>query len=438
MAGDLQAAAFTHGRDVFLSRNYYRAGTAEGARLVAHEMAHVGQGDHNGPAQIYRKAVWKQLDFMVMKRKNIMYLQKHFAPMLTPLAKMNKEVRAWTAKMKSADSYGHYWTEVGSKAAGDAQDTSGWKAKSMPDWTAHRSWGWWPAEGVDLLGTFKVPGFVMPGSLNQGYRNDPHHGEDPVDEVFHPALHVDEYKPDSDVAKDVMKKANAFATSFHGSWNWRFGFGKNCRTFQEKLMDDLGLERRVGESWTQTNGAVAMGGPKAVDWILSQLQVNGASGRGENAIAALDAGNAKLWLSKGIREGDWQTAARDPDSKKRILRNLGMNGAVTEMEKTLDLALGKAYLKSGPPEGYHLFHSQVSAQAKVSTSLVKSDAFGMGAGRTALEYANALPADLVLADYQALDDKERTSVLRRIGCTAGDLNAALAIKYGQQDVDIFT
>ncbi|HLL91769.1 MAG TPA: DUF4157 domain-containing protein [Solirubrobacteraceae bacterium] len=43
LARSVQARAFTTGRDVFFARGEYRPGTADGDRLIAHELAHVSQ-----------------------------------------------------------------------------------------------------------------------------------------------------------------------------------------------------------------------------------------------------------------------------------------------------------------------------------------------------------------------------------------------------------
>ena len=42
-ANDISATAFTHGQDIFFGQGKFQPGTAEGDKLLAHELTHVVQ-----------------------------------------------------------------------------------------------------------------------------------------------------------------------------------------------------------------------------------------------------------------------------------------------------------------------------------------------------------------------------------------------------------
>lgn len=134
----------------------------------------------------------RALNFITMKRRNI--------------------------SLKGADKYGHWWTEMNGE-----------------------SYGWWPkyplSGGISgLWGTMTG----VPGELNGitsfkgSSTRDPHHG-DPAEEIFNPVLVTN--KEDNQVKSEVR----FFAKSFKGEWRWTLGWGQNCRTFQEGLMEYIGL-----------------------------------------------------------------------------------------------------------------------------------------------------------------------------------------------------
>ncbi len=55
-AKQLQAKAFTIGKDIFFADNQYSPDSSPGKRLLAHELAHVGQQDAGGSAKIQRQS----------------------------------------------------------------------------------------------------------------------------------------------------------------------------------------------------------------------------------------------------------------------------------------------------------------------------------------------------------------------------------------------
>jgi hypothetical protein len=441
MTAALGAEAFTHGSDVFVSQDHYRPGTDAGSRLLAHELAHVAHARRSPSAagQLHLKRSWKQLDFLMIKRKNITFAQQQFAGMLGPLTRVNKKLRTWATKVQSQDSYGHWWIESGVAArAGNPADVGGWKA--------NRSWGWWPSVQVGLLQTVKAPGFRAPGVLNRGQRLDPDHGDEKVNDAFHPAMQVDDDEDGTVTAKRVIADVNRFATGFSGSWNWRLTWGKNCRTFQKRMMDSLGLRHQTAAEFTNSTGAGATGGPSAADWVLSRLMANNAIGKA-NAIPALDEGNAELLLATGIAYRDWEIVAANDEARARVLSRLGLTNDLRG-RAALDGALEKAYFEGqhkdsdGHPAPLRLFRDDpqqpLRDAARISTELTVAGAFMLGKNLTDQQYANALPDTVSLADYQALNAQERAVILRRVGCTADQLNAALSIKFtGGDAVDLF-
>ena len=106
--------------------------------------------------------------------------------------------------------YGHWWIEI--------------------DGT--RSYGWWPRTRVSLWQTF----FGVEGSLNRGgvraggsLDRDPHHGEI-AERQFHPMVVSG---ASADAVKTCLRR---FAEDCRGAWQWFFGLGQNCHTFQRALM----------------------------------------------------------------------------------------------------------------------------------------------------------------------------------------------------------
>jgi hypothetical protein len=139
------------------------------------------------------------------------------------------------------DTYGHWWTEVGDMASGGA-------------WYPRESYGWWPSTGVNIAQTLKVgKGNAVPGQLNQGGQNDPHHGENAP--CFYPVLEVDDTETYQSVRDRVTNSVRSFAKGFQGTWNWRLAWGKNCHTFQERLKKHLGVHHQQSKFWLKDPNA---------------------------------------------------------------------------------------------------------------------------------------------------------------------------------------
>lgn len=154
----------------------------------------------------------KHLDFVRMKRKNA-----HIG--LAILKNLGVFVG-------NGDLYGHWWVEIGDLEADKT-------------WAPTKSYGWWPSQAVNLERTLKG----VPGQLNRGAANDPHHG-DRAEETFHPTMMVDDKEDYDTVRQRVIGEIDAFAHGFTGSWNWRGPWGKNCHTFQERLKKKVKLHHR--------------------------------------------------------------------------------------------------------------------------------------------------------------------------------------------------
>lgn len=167
--------------------------------------------------QIARKKKKMHLDFVRMKRK-----KEHIGDVI--LEKMG-------FKVKDRDQYGHWWVEVG-----DLSPSGAWQPLS--------SYGWWPSEQVNLKKTFKG----VPGALNRGDTNDPHHG-DGADDEFHPVMTVDDKDDYDTIRNKVEGDIENFANGFSGSWNWRLGWGKNCHTFQMRMKKALHLHHQKSKHW---------------------------------------------------------------------------------------------------------------------------------------------------------------------------------------------
>lgn len=233
----LGSEAATLGRDIFFRQGAYNPGSADGRKLLAHELTHVVQqgaagNSKNGPVQhkmqanrLSLKRVKMHLDFVRMKRK-----KAHIGKKIEETLGLGPGVR---------DAYGHWWTELGRLDGGDA-------------WHPETSYGWWPSQRVNVKQTLKG----VPGVLNKGQANDPHHGH-AGDEEFHPVMSVDDQADYDQVRQQVSAQIKSFSTGFKGSWNWRFGWGKNCHTFQQRMKTKLHLHKQHSNRWLRDPQALA-------------------------------------------------------------------------------------------------------------------------------------------------------------------------------------
>ncbi len=239
MTEALGAEGFTHGSDVFLSRQFSQTGTPAGSEVLDHELAHAA-GPAAATGGLFLKRRKKHLDFLRFKKK-----QTHITRMLASMA-LSKLGAHGLAERVDTDSqgdeydhYGHWWIEAGSLSP------------DMISWKPVESFGWWPEHGVGIAETLKIT--RVDGKLNQGKKDDPHHGES-ADTEYHPVLEVDD-KDDYETVRDtVMGKVRTFAKGFSGSWNWRLGWGKNCHTFMERMKKSVGLHHQKASAWLRGGG----------------------------------------------------------------------------------------------------------------------------------------------------------------------------------------
>jgi Domain of unknown function (DUF4157) len=239
-AAGLQARAFTVGRDVYIRRSEYRPGTDAGDRLIAHELTHtLQQGGskvrrstadpvevrhHLGGRHISTKKEKMHLDFVRMKR-----MDPQFSKIIGKIVGVDLG-----GEEQSGGTYGHWWTEIGELDP------------LTNEFDYDRSYGWWPKDGV---GGVKETFGGVEGALNAGETQDPHAGETaPIE--FHPVMEVDTAKETYDQIRDrITKQIDTTATSYKGKWHWRFGWGKNCHTFQQHLKTKAGIHYQKSKKW---------------------------------------------------------------------------------------------------------------------------------------------------------------------------------------------
>lgn len=139
------------------------------------------------------------------------------------------------------DTFGHWWIEV----------------------DGVESYGWWPRRCPlrirDFL--FGATGTVngLGGSCAGGSSaRDPRHSE-PAQHRFHPVLTA--RKSDRRVRDEIR----SFASTFAGEWRWSSKPTSNdCRTFQVRMMNVVGLVEPAGSTATRGRGCpfLALFGPR--------------------------------------------------------------------------------------------------------------------------------------------------------------------------------
>jgi hypothetical protein len=123
---------------------------------------------------------------------------------------------------------GHWWFEFGN-----------------PRSRASESYGWWPTRwpgGWRLIWEilWGVPGqlngtTLYPAGLNN---RDPHHGDD-ADEVYYAAVGPGDGRTDAEIQECLRR----FARAYQGKWQWFFGLGQDCQSFQKAAMKHCRLLR---------------------------------------------------------------------------------------------------------------------------------------------------------------------------------------------------
>jgi hypothetical protein len=258
----LQADAFTHGSDIYFDSGKYDPKSSGGQQLLAHELTHVVQ--QGSSHQIHRKAAVQvnntlpanrismkkkkmYLDFVRMKRAD-----PQFSKIIGGIVG-NQKLKNKGANREGADdtgTYGHWWTELGDME-GNYPGT----------WAPAESYGWWPSKSVSTKETFAG----VEGSLNQGASNDPHHGHSVGGgNMFHPVMELDTGADYTAVRQKVVSDIRKFSKGYKGKWAWRFGWGKNCHTFQQALKKAVGIHNQKGEAWLKKpDGTESLGAQSA-------------------------------------------------------------------------------------------------------------------------------------------------------------------------------
>jgi Domain of unknown function (DUF4157) len=315
LSRSVNAEAFTHGQDIFMNKDRFEPGTKPGKQLLAHELTHVvqqtggvqrKQGAISGGMtmnRISRKKSLRRLDFIKMKRK-----ETHIVKMLLSKVKLAK---------KPDDAYGHWWTELGGYSKGG-------------DWSPTESYGWWPSQGVDIKSTLGgVPGKLNGvGHFEGTATKDPHHGEAAGE--FNPAMMVDDSVDSKAFRNETMGKVRSFATSFRGSWNWRFGWGKNCHTFQERMMKSLGMKKANGAAKIDTGDMESHAGGDKAELSLASWNKLKARFEEYNGLEFVNIDN--IMVAGQIEPEDFYAALADVEASEqeaRINELLSHNTGVT-------------------------------------------------------------------------------------------------------------
>jgi len=348
----LSARAFTTGQDIFFRQSEYSPGSDSGRKLIAHELTHVVQqagtrglqrDSTQEPAHVESripgdsislKKVKMRLDFVKVKRN------------ATQIAKMI------LAKLKLAkqpeDPFGHWWTEIG-----DLDGT---------DWEPKESYGWWPTIRLKTSTVLKNLRQIfrgVPGKLNAvGGDKDPDHGEKAETE-FHPVMEVDEDEEYDTVRQTVTGQIRNFAKGYKGIWNWVFGWGKNCHTFQEELLKAVGLtSEKVGRWLRKPQPPVAPAEPEAIvpaDPLVAQIiGIKELKGISENLEYVFD----EFFTQRGIAL--WDLEELSPESRKQLINYLGLSPS------KMDEILSSVYT-----EDVKLFQEQTAPVSVQTKSLLQ-------------------------------------------------------------------
>ena len=108
MSSSIRAKAFTHGNDIYFNQGQFSPETAEGQRLVAHELTHVVQGEHN--SSIHRKINDNENENETIGPKPtalILYSKGHGSKM------RKKQAEAVRTQLKKKKGKGDYYQEGG-------------------------------------------------------------------------------------------------------------------------------------------------------------------------------------------------------------------------------------------------------------------------------------------------------------------------------------
>ncbi|MGH9126875.1 MAG: DUF4157 domain-containing protein [Acidimicrobiales bacterium] len=239
VADALGAKAVTWNRNIFFGTNQYRPQTAEGDNLLRHEVAHASE--HN-PREVHLKTVSKRLDFIRVKKIPIGIHLNLLGAVLSNVDD-SKTIREYGERIRPKEEHrdgGHWWVEMGTLDPAQREPTA---------WTPVESYGWWPSidrgggKPLKIWEVLKIKS--VPGRLNfDGGTVDPDQGhEPPLGGSYHPVVDYDDQLSYPALRLLYQNRVRRFASSFGGSWNWRFGWGKNCHTFIDRLEASIGARR---------------------------------------------------------------------------------------------------------------------------------------------------------------------------------------------------
>ncbi len=147
-----------------------------------------------------------------------------------PTLMPNIEIHRKPIKLSEGD-YGHWWTKLGS---------------------IDESYGWWPKKkvsfdenGKPVKVTKKIWNTLggVEGELNgqTSFKGKP--TKDPYHNLRgKEVLGVQYTGSDEKSEATIMQEMKQFANGYSGNWRWTFGFGQNCHTFQEEMLENSDLE----------------------------------------------------------------------------------------------------------------------------------------------------------------------------------------------------
>lgn len=111
---------------------------------------------------------------------------------------------------KGDKAYGHWWIEL------------------VPE---DDSYAWWPGDQVDIKETL----FGTEGSLNKGFADDPYHGKRGADIKEYNVIYTNSMQTRAEIIAGIRN----FSLSYKGNWSWPIG--QNCHSFQNQLLQHVGL-----------------------------------------------------------------------------------------------------------------------------------------------------------------------------------------------------
>ncbi len=145
------------------------------------------------------------------------------------------------------NTWGHWWIEL----------------------SGEESYGWWPSPcPMGWRGAMFGSGGCLNGidGDNGGTpTRDAYHGDDP-DHWFHPTLIVD--KTDDQVRAEIRAFAHRYTGGFRWQWWWLRQPADNCRTFQDRMFQAVGLYEEPEYLYSRGSGCPFMYPFRRVKWRI--------------------------------------------------------------------------------------------------------------------------------------------------------------------------